>query len=291
MLYDPWFISLATLILTLIVQPSITSAYKYFRSRFGAFSGSYLALTKYENTDQILIEEINIKHIGDNIGGKISSYGVATVNEGVVTDIEKFQGDDAFEGFVDGRVIVGSYKTKSTRQNSSGSIVLKADSSGDIFSGSSTGYEDIFVQSGECYWVHNKIDFLKEKEEAVVTKINSIITALTLYTSREKLLETINNQWNSSYQDFTKNTNLSFYRSRLLYRGVLKTSFMRHSLKNSWNMPLTVHETENNRFFYKHSKPFNGLPSYEQYILKMLIKEYKTKTKDKNQRLIEKKKD
>ena len=111
-IYDPWFIALCTIVIILIIQPALALAVKRIRSLSGAFSGTYLSITQYKESNRILIEAISILHIGGSVSDSIRSIGVAEINDGLATNLEETIGKYSLDGFVDERVIAISYKTK-----------------------------------------------------------------------------------------------------------------------------------------------------------------------------------
>lgn len=294
-IYDPWFIAIGSVVITLIIQPSLLYLVHKIRSQFGCFSGDYLVITKFSKSDQILIESIKCRHVGDSISGEIVSFCVANLNEGAVDSFSRLRSKYNLEGFVDGRVIVGSYKTKSKRQNSSGTLVLKADSGGSIFSGTSTGYEDMFVQTGDCYWLYNQTGLLSKTNEEIIKGLNKIYGAILLYTSREKLLNRLNEQWNIEYGNYSKAAQLPKAHLILGTRGIGKTSYI-HSFVNNcleldltpgdWVFDLSSSFSKSNTFGteeFNGQLKFNGLQKYERQILHQLIEAHEKECKDENQ--------
>lgn len=152
---NPWIIALVTFIATVFITPLFSFLLRTLKSAFGAFSGQYLGLTGDFRSGPILLEDVKCRHVGSQVFGKI--IGVATLdddkNEGRIKESQSNKGKYRFSGFVDGRLLLISYHTTIRSAHSSGSLALKADSSGNIFSGRWVGQVDDNIETAPCWWI------------------------------------------------------------------------------------------------------------------------------------------
>lgn len=152
----------------------VKSLGRWMRSMRGAFSGHYLALTGNLNGGLILVESAKCRHVGDNLYGMIN--GISNIEfdpiTGNVSQYADNKGSYKFDGFADGRVVVISYRSIIQRVQSSGSIALKGDDSGEVFSGAWAGLDNGIIVNTPCVWIRlnpsvssKKKDLLKEAEK------------------------------------------------------------------------------------------------------------------------------
>ncbi|ODS31298.1 MAG: hypothetical protein SCARUB_03591 [Candidatus Scalindua rubra] len=152
---DPWFIATVSFIATVCAVPLFKFSIDRIRSLNGIFSGQYIGFTIGQTYGQILIEEIMCKNIGKKILGTITGVTVLQFNEDTnqFEEIGENKGKYYFAGFVDERLFVISYNTKTPRVHSAGTIALKGDNSGSIFSGKWAGLVYQSVVDAPYSWV------------------------------------------------------------------------------------------------------------------------------------------
>ncbi len=157
-LYDSWFVSIVSIFIGLAIEPIVRGAINYVRSRFGAFTGVYLALTGQPD-ETILVECVHAKHVGrrfygritglafvrlDRVGRKNMSYKAAVV--------AKSTARYRFDGSISERVFVVSYHTTITAVRNSGAITLNANDLGSTLTGMWGGFDNGIVKSASCIW-------------------------------------------------------------------------------------------------------------------------------------------
>lgn len=197
-MYDPWIISIISIMITFMAQPAIYIIFKKIASLSGAFSGIYLVITEYEKSNKILIEFIDCKHVSSGVYGEIKSFGLAEVEHGEIIDFFESKGSYKFDGFVDERVMAISYKTKNKREKSSGNMTIRADASGKILYGIWTGFEEIEVSSGACHWFLMERNIINKGVDEIVNEVKKCLPKIFKSKDRKNLLELIN----SSFGEF-----------------------------------------------------------------------------------------
>jgi hypothetical protein len=169
LLQNPWVISILSAILTAIIIPISIYIIKYIRSLFGVFSGQYLAITGNIFDGPILIEDVVCHHINNRLRGTIR--GVAIIEYKAknqsLSIISESHTSYKFTGYIDERLLVISYFSKLKGVQSTGTISLKCDSSGRIFSGVWSGIVTEFIESSHCIWIRMipKISSTRKKDE------------------------------------------------------------------------------------------------------------------------------
>jgi hypothetical protein len=168
--YDPWFISIATLFLTLLAEPLFAGLVRKVRSWFGAFTGTYLAITGHQGGSDRLVELVKCQHIGDSVRGKI--FGVAHVEMGDGKLVEKVCNNAVyrFTGTVTDRLFVLSYRTTRRGAKAAGTITLQLDSSGRILKGIWGGFDAGEVKSAPCEWVRVRSGRLSLRNRAAIVQ-------------------------------------------------------------------------------------------------------------------------
>lgn len=163
--YDPWFISLITALFTLALGPILKILSNKIRSLRGSFSGIYLAMTSHPGSDDVVIELVKCRHIGNKIEGKIYGISFAEFNNEKLTELTSNDAIYQFKGFVDERVLVLSYNTKKRSAKASGSLTLEGDSPGKVFTGFWSGFDGGRIASSPCIWIkgNKKIASLKNR--------------------------------------------------------------------------------------------------------------------------------
>lgn len=159
---------------------------RQIQSRFGVFSGQYIALTGDPRSGVILIESVQCHHVGNDLKGRID--GVTRLAVDRITYKTKGEivnkGSYLFSGFVDGRSFVISYRTTVRGVQSSGVIALKTDSEGKIFTGKWAGFESNEIKSNLCIWIRIDSSISSKKQtETIVTKAEEYIASLSTVTS------------------------------------------------------------------------------------------------------------
>ena len=161
LLSNSWFVSIASSLLTLGVVPAIAFVSNRIRVRYGAFSGTYIAITTIRNGR--IIELAHCKHIKNKVKGKI--YGVAIIAiEGKERIAEPNASKYHFMGNVVERLLMMSYSPIGKGDLSAGSLTLYGDTYGTTFAGTWGGLEGGKVISSNCVWVRTdkKLHFKKD---------------------------------------------------------------------------------------------------------------------------------
>jgi len=150
---------------------------KKLESIRGVFSGQYMALYGKFNEGWLELEFAKCQHNGDILSGTID--GVAYVEfdkiTGKISRVTDEKGGYHFDGFVDGRVLVISYRSKIRRVQSSGSIALKGDDSGQVFSGVWAGLSDGKIDNTSCVWVRLN-PLVSGKREDLLIQVQEYLT-------------------------------------------------------------------------------------------------------------------
>jgi hypothetical protein len=139
-------------------------------SMHGSFSGQYIALTGNLDGGPIIVEFANCRHFVDNLRGTIE--GIANIEfDSTTGKIHRIADNNAsyqFDGFVDGRVLVISYRSKIRRVQSSGSVALKGDDVGAVFLGAWAGLDDGMIVNTPCVWIRHDTNMSTKKEDLFI---------------------------------------------------------------------------------------------------------------------------
>lgn len=169
-LYDPWFIAIVTFFATVLLWPSLTFLINNIKACFGIFSGQYIGFTFNHHSGDILIENIICRQIRNELIGKIKGIAFFNINqEGKIINSTKNEGKYKLTGFVDERLLCISYKTKIKGLHSSGSIVVKSDSSGTLLSGSWSGvaFDSVYNAPYEMVKI-SKSPFINKSNDEII---------------------------------------------------------------------------------------------------------------------------
>ena len=167
-LSSPWFVAIASSLVTAIVIVTVKFLSTWLKSRFGMFSGQYMALTWTRDDSEVLLEDVSCRHVGNTLTGRIR--GVAVLRRKPesheVEEVAPNGGLYRFSGSVQERVFVVSYRTCIRALNSAGAIALLGDHSGTIFLGSWAGLDQGKVQHARCVWfvLHPRISSRRQRE-------------------------------------------------------------------------------------------------------------------------------
>jgi hypothetical protein len=173
-IYDPWFISLATVVITLLAEPLLTLLVINIRSWFGSFSGTYLELTLRQDAKSAVVEIVKCQHIGDRVQGNVKGISFVELRDGKLIELAQNEGKYKLSGNVDERILVLSYYTTNRGAKGSGTMILEADSSGRIFKGVWAGFDEGQVASSVCIWVRINNELSKNRA-AVLEEAKKIL--------------------------------------------------------------------------------------------------------------------
>ncbi len=167
---NPWIISIVSIFLSFLLKPFIDSLIEKIKSIFGTYSGNYISITEYDNSKAMFIEYITISHNNNNLKGIIKVLGKTKKTYEIVEkiDYEKKLKLYSILGFQDERVLVMSYKPKRKNQKGVGTILLKANDSGEKFYGRWANYEDDKVGDGKIYWIKTNKKFKELKNSKIL---------------------------------------------------------------------------------------------------------------------------
>ena len=156
-LENPWFLGVTSSLIGAMLYLLLSKGYERLKACFGPFSGQYIALTwQPQPTGEIFIEieDVRCHNNGRNISGRI--YGVAygkLEDTRMFSELGENKGIYRFDGFVDERVFVVSYRTMIRALHSCGAIALLGDSSGRVFMGSWAGLAGEEITDNFCVWI------------------------------------------------------------------------------------------------------------------------------------------
>ena len=82
---NAWFISLTSILITFIATPWLYQASDWIRSRRGALTGAYLALSDNGDSSSLNAELIHCRHIGQKLKGNISGKALLRLDaDGII---------------------------------------------------------------------------------------------------------------------------------------------------------------------------------------------------------------
>ena len=168
-IYDPWVVSLVSAFVALVTPSLIRLVVERIRAYRGAFSGKYLAVSYTGQRGQLLVEKVDCKQVGNRIIGHVIGIGIFTMTQaGQIETINTF-GRYSFNGVIENRNIVLSYRANEERWLGIGTIVLKASVTGRKFIGVWSGYGEHAILSGFCIWmrIDRKFSWDLENEKLV----------------------------------------------------------------------------------------------------------------------------
>lgn len=161
-----WFISIVSSLITLLVVPLINFLYNFIKSRYGVFSGNYIAITNSPDTGHYIFEFVKCNHIKNNLKGRI--YGIAFAQKTKdLVEINKQHKEYVFSGNVTERLFVISYRPIEKGNISLGTIALYGNAGGKIFTGIWSGLEEGEVVSESCVWYKcsSKLSYRKDYDK------------------------------------------------------------------------------------------------------------------------------
>jgi hypothetical protein len=161
---------------------------KKLESMRGVFSGQYMALYGKFNEGWLELEFAKCRHNGDSLSGTIDAVAYIEFDKitGKISRVTDEKGAYHFDGFVDGRVLVISYRSKIRRAQSSGSIALKGDDSGEVFSGVWAGLSAGKIDNTSCVWVRLNPS-VSGKREDLLTQVQEYLTKYRFGSSKISL--------------------------------------------------------------------------------------------------------
>jgi hypothetical protein len=124
-------------------------------TRFGPFSGQYIAYTRGADGGSVLVEEVRCRQVTQRLEGSIQGVAHLTLDarSGRYSETVANAGIYRFTGFIDQRVFVLSYQTTIAEQHNSGVIALKVDASGAFCQGTWAGLVGDSIATADCTWV------------------------------------------------------------------------------------------------------------------------------------------
>ena len=212
----------------MIFQTGFSFIYMRIRSLRGAFTGNYISLIQFDDSNKLLIEFIECRHVGNRVTGIIYSIGSCDLIGAELKNYNKTIGIYKFNGFFDERIIAVSYKTKSKREKSVGNITMRADPSGHVFIGMWSGFEEQEVLSGNCHWFttgknYNKCNFTSNE---IIKDVKNLVPSILNYSKRKEILKlldltTLNvRSFRQNYMYNSKNSSFSNFHQHLFSNAV-----------------------------------------------------------------------
>lgn len=193
---NPWLIACASIILTYLATPLLDGIFGWLRSRKGALTGTYLALTNQRGT--LVVELARCWQVGSNVRGRIDGVLAARPTDGRINDYERTtKARYKFSGKRIGDVVALSY-WDSSRSRSVGTISLRALPPDDqILMGGWVGAVGVSMSRAKCTWIRvDRSDFPLDDIDAFVLSVNC---ALEVADSTFPLLGYVDNQdWSKS---------------------------------------------------------------------------------------------
>ncbi len=178
LVYDAWFISIASIILAVVLEPLFKKAIGNIRALYGSFSGTYIALSGEPGKGSVVVEIVKCKHIGQKILGKIDGVTFARVEQnGELVEVSGNDGQYKFNGIVDERTLVLSFHSTLRGVKGSGTLTLQGDSSGKVFTGVWSGFDVKNIASSPCIWIKaDKNLDVKKGKEAILKEAQRFLT-------------------------------------------------------------------------------------------------------------------
>lgn len=171
LIHNDWFISIGSSIIMLIIVPAFTFVINNIRSRYGIFSGTYIAITGEPGRKDKIVELVQCMHIKNAIKGKI--YGVAYLKYGGSNEeIQANKNVFRFKGNVQERLLVAFYRPVAKGDLSAGTLTLNGNTAGTLFSGTWSGLEAGEVDSSHCKWIKCKRKLnLKKDYDLIIDQV------------------------------------------------------------------------------------------------------------------------
>jgi len=152
---NAWFISIASILITLAVTPALQGVSDWVRSRRGGLTGTYLALSQTGGPESLLAEIVQCQHVGDALKGTITARAeFALGSDGTVKNSTSTAGEYEFAGRLRSRQLQLSYWSPAKASQNGGTMTMVLDASGTIFRGVWSGTaEDEGIITGPCMWI------------------------------------------------------------------------------------------------------------------------------------------
>lgn len=167
-----WTIATITIVLTYLATPLLDGAVGWLRSRRGALTGTYLALTNQNGV--LVVERATCWQVGNGLRGHIDGVLTAQPLEGQVYSYSRITSAQyKFAGKRIADVVAVTYWDRS-RSRAAGSVTLHARSSHDqILLGGWAGVVRFDVARAPCMWIRVKSgDFPLDDIDAFLTAVN-----------------------------------------------------------------------------------------------------------------------
>jgi hypothetical protein len=154
-LNNAWFISLTSILITFIATPWLYQASDWIRSRRGALTGTYLALSDNGDPSSLNAELIHCRHIGQKLKGSISGRALIRLDtDGGIISIRPIESTWEFVGRMPARQALINYWSEERTAQNGGTITMGLDANGRIFRGIWCGTAtNEQVISGQCMWI------------------------------------------------------------------------------------------------------------------------------------------
>ena len=176
---NPWVFGITTSLIGALLYPIFMKGLELIQASFGPYSGQYIAYTYHDQPDGdiiIDIEDVRCHHNGHRVSGKI--LGVATgkmVHSNEISDLTEKQDCYSYNGFIDERVFVITYRSQVQLFHSCGAIALNGDSSGRIFIGSWAGLSGDSIIDSRCVWIKMKKKLCSRRKKDIFLEYAKIL--------------------------------------------------------------------------------------------------------------------
>jgi hypothetical protein len=149
-----WLVSLASIVITVAVTPTLQRASDWVRSRRGALTGTYLALSQVGSPESLIAEIIRCRHVGDRLKGTIQARAEYEISRAEIVSLAEVKGTYRFTGRVRSRQVLLNYWSPDRASQNGGTMTMAIEADGLTFLGiwcgtATTGQ----VTSGQCTWI------------------------------------------------------------------------------------------------------------------------------------------
>ena len=157
LLENTWVVSLASIIITFAVTPVLQRSSEWVRSRRGALTGTYLALSESGNPASLRAEIIKCRNIGEHLAGTITARADFTLSrKGDIEAVVSASGRYSFTGRMLARQILLNYWSPAKASQNGGTMTMTLDANATAFRGIWCGTAtNGGVTSGRCMWIKN----------------------------------------------------------------------------------------------------------------------------------------
>jgi hypothetical protein len=182
---NSWVVSLTSILITFAVTPGLQRAVDWMRSRRGALTGIYLALSQSGGPAMLRVETIRCHQIGYRLKGRIiTRLDLALDSEREGKAVTLPTGQYKFSGTMHDRQVLLNYWSSSKASQNGGTMTMMLDPNGvafhGIWCGTATNGE---VISGPCMWIKGP------------TKTMRAMSNNQLARMADSILRSIENPW------------------------------------------------------------------------------------------------